>query len=135
MPSNSAVFVDTSAVLALLVSTDSAHPAARTAFDTLAREDARLVTSSYVLLEIYALVARRLGLPALRRVREEFAPLLEVVWVDRELHEHGLDLLLGKARRRLSLVDAVSFGIMHARRIERAFAYDDHFAQHGFVTV
>jgi predicted nucleic acid-binding protein len=71
----SAVFVDTSAIFGLLVPTDSTHGRARRAFDLLRARDARLVTTSYVLVETYALLARRMGPESVLRFRENFAPL------------------------------------------------------------
>jgi len=62
-------------------------------------------------------------------------PLLEIVWVDNELHEKGVDLMFDRRIRRLSLVDAVSFAIMKRDRIEEAFAYDRHFEQAGFALI
>jgi len=63
---------------------------------------------------------------------EAFAPLVEVVWVDEALHEAGLDLLLVRRKRLLSLVDAVSFVTMRRRGLAEAFAFDPHFEQEGF---
>ena len=131
----SAVFVDTSALLALLVADDTNHRAAKRAFDSLSREKARLFTTSYVLVETYALLGRRHGREAVQRFRNDFAPLLDVVWVDAELHEAGLDGFLGRAARSLSLVDAVSFAALRARGAHRAFAFDRHFASAGFELV
>jgi predicted nucleic acid-binding protein len=128
-------FVDTSAIYALVVADDRAHAGAARAFESLRREEATLVSSSYVLVEIYALLGRRLGLDAVERVRSDLAPLLDVCWVDRDVHERGLDLLLQQKRRQLSLVDATSFVIMRDRHIERAFAFDRHFAREGFALV
>ena len=54
---------------------------------------------------------------------------------DEDLHERGLDLLLSRKRRRLSLVDAVSFVQVEAQRLDRAFAFDEHFAKAGFEPV
>jgi predicted nucleic acid-binding protein len=88
-----------------------------------------------VVVETYALLGRRLGLEAVRGFRSDLAPLIEVVWVDETLHEAGLDLLLERRKRKLSLVDAVSFVTMRGRGIEEAFAYDPHFEQEGFVLV
>jgi uncharacterized protein len=127
----SAVFVDTSALLALLVPSDVSHERAREIFSRLQAREAALMTSSYVLVEIYALVGRRLGVEALRAFREQLAPLLQVVWVGAELHEKGLDLLLQRARRRLSLVDAVSFVLVRERQIDEVFAFDEDFERNG----
>lgn len=129
------VFVDTSAILALLNPEDASHRKAKEAFDTLARAGENLVTTSYVLVETYALLSRRFGTAAARAFREDFSPLLEVVWVGEELHEAGLDLLETRSSRHLSLVDAVSFAVLRDRSIDRVFAYDDHFRREGFEPV
>jgi len=126
----SAVFVDTSAVLALLVGTDRVHADAVEAFTKLREREAELVTTSYVLVEAYALIDRRLGRGALTSFRESFAPLLRVIWVGAALHDRGLDRL-GNGPQGLSLVDAVSFEAIREHRILEAFAFDRHFDQEG----
>lgn len=128
----SRVFIDTSALIALLVPSDESHEDARVAFEGLRRRVAPLATTSYVLVETYALLGRRLGAGAVASFRAGFAPLLEVVWVDEELHERGLDLLLASKSRTLSLVDAVSFLAIRELGISSIFAYDRHFAAEGF---
>ena len=128
----SRVFVDTSALLALLNPDDSNHRRARVAFDRLAAMSAALTTTSYVLVETYALVGRRLGAEAVRAFRDSFAPLLEVIWVDESLHEAGLDLLTTRKSGRLSLVDTVSFVVIRERALDRVFAYDDDFRRERF---
>ena len=129
----SRVFVDTSGILALLNPLDASHAAARRAFEKLEAREVPLLTSSFVLVETYALLLRRFGLEAVIAFRRDFAPLLEVVWVESSLHESGLDLLLERGGRNLSLVDAVSFLVMRQRRIDEAFAFDRHFSDEGFV--
>lgn len=130
-----AVFVDTSGLLALLNPKDDNHPGAAGAFARLQVRQAPLVSTSFVLVETYALLGRRFGLDAVRQFREDFAPLVDVVWVDEALHDAGLDLLLSRRARRLSLVDAVSFVVMQRRKIDDAFAFDPHFEQAGFTLV
>jgi predicted nucleic acid-binding protein len=131
----SRVFVDTSAVLALLSPADHSHEPARAAFEKLQAREAPLLTTSFVLVEIYALLGRRMGLEAVEAFRKDFAPLLEIVWVDADLHEAGLDLLSARRIRDLSLVDAVSFLVMRQRRLDEAFALDRHFRDEGFAVV
>jgi predicted nucleic acid-binding protein len=131
----SAVFTDTSGLLALLNPADDNHARANEAFASLRARRASLVSTSFVLVETYALLGQRFGLDAVRSFREDFAPLIEMVWVDELLHDAGLDLLLGRRARRLSLVDAVSFVAMRQRNIGEAFAFDPHFEQAGFTLV
>lgn len=131
----SATFADTSGLLALLNRQDENHARAERAFATLRARQAALVSTSFVLVETYALAGRRLGLEAVRSFRADFAPLIDVVWVDAALHEAGLDLLLERRKRRLSLVDAVSFVTMRQKSLVEAFAFDPHFEQEGFSLV
>jgi uncharacterized protein len=130
-----AVFTDTSALLALVSLTDEKHNQAARAFVTLRQRRATLISTSFVLVETYALLERRLGLDAVRGFRLDLAPLIDVVWVDEPLHNSGLELLLERRKRGLSLVDAVSFVTMRERRMSEAFAFDAHFAQEGFALV
>ena len=129
------VFVDTSAVYALLVSSDDRHEAAKSAFQRLSSRLAPLVTTSYVLVETAALLGRRVGLDAVRRFHEDLVPLLEVVWVDAALHHSGVARLLEGSRQGISLVDAVSFAAMRERGIEAAYAFDRDFEEEGFTGV
>ena len=129
----SRVFVDTSALLALLVGSDEAHEEAKEGFGRLRAERASLVTSSYVLVETYALLQNRIGIGAVRIFREAFAPLLDVLWVDEAAHERALDELLLRDTRTLSLVDSTSFVLMRANRVDRAFAFDRDFREEGYT--
>lgn len=125
------VFIDTSAIIALLVPTDAAHDRAAGAFNRLRARESLLVTTSYNLVETYALLGRRFGRDATATFRSEFAPLLQVLWVDGDLHERGLDLMLERPTG-VSLVDAVSFVCIRQHRIDEIFAFDRHFENEGF---
>lgn len=128
----SAVFVDTSAILALMAGSDRAHRDAVKVFERLKSGQTELVTTSYVLVETYALLDRRLGREAVRDFRSRFAPILRVIWVDGVLHDRGLDRL-EKSAHSLSLVDAVSFEAIREHRILEAFAFDRHFEREGLA--
>jgi uncharacterized protein len=127
----SRVFVDTSAILALLSVNDTAHTRAQAAFSKLSSETARLITTSYVIVETYALLHRRLGRDAVARFRQDFAPLLEVIWIDNEVHEQALNFMLQSDQSSLSLVDAASLVVISHERIARVFAFDRHFHRPG----
>lgn len=130
-----AVFADTSGLLALLNASDEYHARAERAFEHLRVRRAPLVSTSYVLVETYALVRGRLGLEAVKSFRTDFAPLVDITWVDATLHDAGLDLLVDRRKRQLSLVDAVSFVVMRQHDVAEAFAFDPHFEQEGFSLV
>lgn len=130
-----AVFVDTSALYSALNAEDEGHRAAHGSWSTLLISDERLLTSNYVLLETIALVQRRMGMPAMRDFQTEFAPALEVVWVDQPLHQRAVAALLTAGQHDLSLVDCVSFELMRQYGLDTAFAFDAHFVQQGFRCV
>ncbi|OFW45530.1 MAG: hypothetical protein A3J29_04700 [Acidobacteria bacterium RIFCSPLOWO2_12_FULL_67_14b] len=129
------VFVDTSALVALLDANEGKHAACGRVWRKLLKEDAGFITSNYVMVETYALAQRRLGLDAVRALTADFLPLLTVDWVDEFVHAAGLASVLTANRRDLSLVDCVSFEIMRRRDINRAFALDSDFSKQGFTVL
>jgi len=128
------VFVDTSALYAVFDSDDINHSAAKEVWTELLREPATLLTTNYVLLETTALLQSRIGLPAVRSFHEDVVPLLQVDWVTMELHRAGVEAVLAAARRKLSLVDCVSFQTMRQFGVRTAFCFDAHFSEQGFTT-
>lgn len=128
-------FVDTSGLLAVLDADDAGHARAARAWRQLLDADEPLLTSSHVLVELYALAQRRLGMEAVRSLATEFAPLLDVVWVDESIHEAALSALLVGGSRGLSLVDCTSYEVMRRTGSTRAFTLDTDFARHGFEAI
>ena len=129
------VFVDTSAFLAVLDADDQQHERARRAWEQLIAGGEPLLTSSYVLVETFALAQRRLGMGAVRAFHEDVCPILAIKWVSDAVHHAGVEAMLAQGRRRLSLVDCVSFEVMRRNDVDRAFCFDGHFAEAGFRDV
>ena len=126
------VFVDTSAFLAVLAADDEYHTAAAAIWRRLISDEEPLVTNNYVLVETVALLQRRVGLQAVRAFQSKVMPSLIIRWVDETLHEQALTSVLSANRRNLSLVDCTSFQTMGQDGINRAFTFDQHFAEQGF---
>lgn len=129
------VFIDTSALYALLVAEDQMHDEARRALTLVHSEGRSLVTSSFILQECAALLAARVGLDAVRRFHTMVAPVLEVVWVGRSLYERAMAAHLASGSPKISLTDWTSFEIMRDRSIQEAFAFDRHFEGQGFTLI
>jgi len=127
-----ATLIDTSALYVLIDELDPDHAAALAILDRLRNDDLDLVMHSYALGETIALLQRRFGLDAVRRLVDVFLPIIEVAWVDPDLHHRALTSLLGSAQRTVSFVDHVSFAVMRDRRIRKAFAFDRDFLAQGF---
>ncbi len=126
------VFVDTSALLAVLDADDSHHVAASARWTELLEADERLDTTNYVLVETHALVQSRLGMTAVRTLIDDIVPALHVHWIGEDEHATSVAALLTASRRLLSLVDCASFEVMRRRGLGRVFAYDRHFGEQGF---
>lgn len=126
------IFVDTSALLALVNANDNDHEAVARTWDEIQAAGCALITTNYVLLEAFVLMQNRLGLEAVGDLIQSVAPLLEVEWVSPEEHEAAVATVLAAKRRDLSLVDCTSFATMHRLGVSRAFTLDDHFREQGF---
>lgn len=127
--------MDTSAILALRNPRDEVHDEAVAAFDRLRVREAHLLTTSYVLVEAYALLQSRLGQAAVRAFRGHMEPLLDVVWIDRHMHDEAMDIVVQVGRQGPSLVDATAFIVAKKRGITEAFAFDPHFVAVGLAPV
>jgi predicted nucleic acid-binding protein len=128
------VFVDTSAFYAIFDRDDANHPVAKQVWVSLLAEAATLFTTNYVLVETAALLQHRLGVAAVRSFHEDVVPLLQVDWVTEEGHRAGMEAVLAAARKKLSLVDCVSFQAMRHAGVRAAFCFDAHFREQGFTT-
>lgn len=133
------VFLDTSALLALLDAEDPFHDDAKRSWERLlnavrARQHF-LLTHYAVVVESSALIARRLGVQAVRQLHEEMLSVAEIVWINERLHARATAAMFAAGRRKVSLVDWLSFEVMRDRRIRHVFTYDGDFAERGFLPV
>jgi predicted nucleic acid-binding protein len=123
------IFVDTSALLAILDEDDRSHSDAADTFRSLL-ESADLITHNYVLVECLALVRRRLGTAAVAQLSDGILPAIETIWVDEALHQAAL--AAHRAVGSVSLVDHVSFEVMRREELDTAFTFDTAFEAQGF---
>lgn len=128
------IFLDTSAIYALADRADANHGRAKARFAGLIRADETFLTHSYVLVEAMVLIQHRLGLAATLAFARD-AEAFEVEWVDGRLHKEAVAQLIAHGRRRVSVVDEVSFLVMRTRGVRTAFAFDRDFAAEGFDVV
>ena len=124
------VFVDTSALYALLADDDPPHErAVATWRSLLAGSD--LVTHNCVHVEAAQLVRKRLGRDAVAVLVDVVLPSIETDWIDDQMHTRALSAWRA-AGWTGSLVDHLSFAYMRQAGIDVAFAYDSDFEAAGF---
>ena len=126
------IFVDTSALYAVIDRDDENHPVAKSTWRSLLHEDDILIVTNYVFVETTALVQHRLGMEAVRVLCGDILPALDMHWIGEDEHRHAQNALLAAGRRKVSLVDCSSFQVMRSRMMRIAFTFDPHFRAQGF---
>ena len=129
------IFFDTSAALALTDSDDDYHQRSIRTLDEIMSTGETIFTHNYILSESMALIQRRIGLAQALNFHATTQKLLTVHWITDIEHDIAVELLNQRMRRRLSLVDCVSFVLMETYGSTTAFAYDSDFQTEGFQLV
>lgn len=126
------VFVDSSAIAALLIKNDRNHRAAVGVLRRLTEARAELVLSNFVVAETYNLLAVR-AYPA--KAREWFlANTWPVERVTSQDEKKAREIIEKCADKDFSYTDATSFALMERLGFDAAFTYDRHFEQYGMLT-
>lgn len=125
------IFLDTSAIYAMADQADPRCERVKGRFGALLDMGERILTHNYVLVEAMALIQSRPGLTAALKLAHD-CRAFDVEWVDEATHEEAVRRLAGLGRRRVSLVDQVSFLIMRRRGVRTALAFDPDFEREGF---
>lgn len=135
MAQHNRVLIDTSAFYALLSSDDLFHQEAKDAYQLLLNREHSLWTTSYTLVETFALVHRRLGSKVILEFVQWQQSNLETYWVSQRIHDEALkqfvDIEGGKG---LSFVDCATAVV--CRELDaHVFTFDRGFTQAGLPVV
>jgi predicted nucleic acid-binding protein len=129
------ILVDSGAWYALSDSRERQHVRAVALFARVTRgEFGRILTTDYILDETYTLLRMRLGIGAVRAMRDLLtsSSSLQVVRVSDRDFEHAVEIMLEHEDKRWSLTDCTSFVLMRELEVESAFSFDRNFAEAGF---
>jgi predicted nucleic acid-binding protein len=129
------IFVDTSALFALLATEDYLSNMAADIWDELIEKQQAIITNNYALIECFALTQSRLGLDFVHHLQSNIVPLLTIDCIDEEQHKAIVKDVLAANRRNLSLVDCSAFNTMRRLGIDTVFTFDNHFREQGFSTI
>jgi predicted nucleic acid-binding protein len=123
------VFVDTGAHYALADARDPDHSEAVRLLQQIAHLRHALVTSNFVVSEVYTLLLKRLGWErAIRYVEELRAGATQILRVSAEDEARAWEILRRYRDQDVSYVDATSFAVMERTGIQVFFAFDAHFS-------
>jgi predicted nucleic acid-binding protein len=127
------VLWDSSAILALLDCDDADHARAVAVARQIASEARPSFITNYVEAEAHALLVRKLG-RAIARQWLLTAGLPVVHALPRE-EQSAKEILARHTDKDWTLCDAISFAVLDARHVARAFTFDHHFEQYGRIQV
>jgi predicted nucleic acid-binding protein len=128
------IYVDTSALLAIVDTKDAYHETAKEFWGQQVLI-ANFRSNNYVVVESIALIQNRLGLEAVQILVDQLLPVIEIDWLDVEQQKLAIQSVLTANRRNLSLMDCSSFETMRRLGIKTVFTFDEHFREQGFNIV
>lgn len=129
------LFLDTSYLIAVENADDQHHKAASAHWASLLKSPRRLVTRSYVLVEVVTLLNNRRSHSKAVELGNNLlsSRIFNVVHVNEELFYEAWRYFQKYKDKRYSLTDCVSFVLMKKLEITEALTFDKHFVQAGFV--
>lgn len=132
------IFWDTTAFIALGNTRDELHQSAIKVSHELAKNQAHVLTTDAILVEIANAFSKASSRPVAWRLIEAIQASVAlqaatIVHVDVILWQRGWQLYRTRSDKNWGLTDCISFVVMQDYGIKRAFTQDHHFEQAGFV--
>lgn len=127
------IFIDTSAIAAVMNKSDQFHKKAVTFYERIIKERYSLVLTNFVVAETHALLLKNthnipLGLKWLNKVAYD---AFHVIRPNERDEQEAIRLIAVYVDKQISLVDALSFCIMEKFSIKYYFSFDYDFRQIG----
>lgn len=131
MASPARVILDTSALYALVSSTDAFHARAKSSYERLLDWEWELCVTSFILVETSALIHHRLGFPPLQTFMETVqSDLFNMIWIENTIYGEAWSRMMQREGRIFSMVDWTT--IVAAERLKASiFTFDQDFRQEG----
>lgn len=130
------VFVDAGPLRALVVPRDQHRQRAIRIADQLFQEHALLVTTDYVIDEVFTglLGDRKAGFHRIREFDENILQknMLQIEWMTpKRFLESKIFFLKASKDKQWSFTDCTSYVVVKGLRIKTAFSFDEHFREMG----
>lgn len=124
------VLVDTSALYALVATSDSFHSMAKPLYDSFIDRSVEVYLTSYIWVEASAIIHSRLGFSTLKKLIADIMPVTSVYWIEEATHQEAWNQLVARNGAGPSLVDWTT--ILVARNLGSiVFTFDKHFEAEG----
>lgn len=129
------ILVDTSALYSLIDKDDLHHLMAKACWGELARQRGQLAVHRFIVVEAATLLQRRIGMAPVRFLLQDVLASLSIVDIAPLVFDKAMTAFLAADKRRVSLVDQISFAMLQSLRATKVFAFDDDFQWAGFEVV
>jgi len=129
------IFVDTVAWIALINADDFLHQQALQLMHELGKQNASLLTTGFVLLE----VADALSALKIRKKAVQFLDglksltILTILDIEQDWMDKGWGIYSQRDDKSWGLTDCISFAVMDENKVHEAFTSDEHFKQAGYT--
>jgi predicted nucleic acid-binding protein len=130
MNHSESLFIDTSAIYALINRSDIDHKQARDCLTLLSSGNHSFVTSNFVISETYTLILYKIGRDTALRVTNGIRDTYEIERVSVTDEDVAWQIINDYDDKKFSFVDATTFALMSRIGISYAFSFDDHFSQY-----
>jgi len=132
------LFIDTGAWIALNDKKDEHHQDAVKANKDFLDGGYYYVTSDYILDETYTLLRLDVGHKRAVEFGREIKELqrkkkINVVYVNQAILDKAWEIFEKYSDKEFSFTDCSSFAVMEMLKINKAFSFDKHFDQYGFI--
>ncbi len=131
------VFIDTAAFIALANAADQYHQEAVACLATLRATRAPLVTTNFILDEVYTRLQRRGGLKIAITFGEKIqaSRQIRIHTVEKSLEKLAWEIFRHDTGHAFSYTDCTSFAFMRRRKICKSFTFDRDFVNFGWTVV
>jgi uncharacterized protein len=133
----SSIFIDTSAIIALMNKKDQFHARAIDILAAITKGSSDLITTSHVFAETVTRIERKVSakqaILAGNMIRNN--DRIKIIIPQEGLIDNAWKIFQKYQDQGFSFVDCISFALMKELRLTKAFAFDKHFKIIGFETL
>ncbi len=131
------IFIDTGAFLAKYIEKDQFHSQAAEIWKTLENKSMKIVTSNFVLDEMFTLLARQANYHFSAQIARIIynSEVIEIIRPTYDTELNALNLFEKYADQKVSFTDCISFQLMKENHIKNVFTFDKHFQLAGFSSI
>ncbi len=126
------IFIDSDALIGIIVPQDAHHVSANVVFDRLATSEERLVTSWETIDEVATKLSMYFGKDCADLLFSLLSKTnITIVYIDQILSKIIIDIFKKQTSKNVSLTDCANIAICRSMGISTIFSFDVHYKKNG----